>query len=101
LSGHVMADESYEEAAKRELKEELGIDAEPKPLFKLEFEHKPENEIMTYFVVENYDGKIKLSKKEVDSGEFVSSGDLIKNLANKKKKFTPAFVLGLKQLLGK
>jgi 16S rRNA (adenine1518-N6/adenine1519-N6)-dimethyltransferase len=37
--GHVRAGESYEEAAKRELKEELALEGELKHLFKIRYKH--------------------------------------------------------------
>ena len=45
--GHVQAGETYDEAAKRELKEELALEGELKHLFKIRYKHPRGNYVFT------------------------------------------------------
>ncbi len=66
--GVVLADEGYDEGARRELEEELGIrDVPLKRLFKFRF---PEGRVwgMAYACV--YDGELRLQEEEIESGSF-------------------------------
>ena len=76
-SGHVDIGESYEQAAKRELKEELGITSKLEFVGKCKGDLKEEREIYTIFTT-NYNGEIKFDKEEIDEIEFK---DLSANLA--------------------
>ncbi|MBI2039539.1 diphosphomevalonate decarboxylase [Candidatus Microgenomates bacterium] len=69
-SGHVSKGETYEEAAQKELKEELGITG------KLKFEKKiikdfPDHFEMQSFYTTDYNGPFKIQKDEVEKVEFV------------------------------
>ncbi|MBU0979827.1 MAG: NUDIX domain-containing protein [Nanoarchaeota archaeon] len=69
--GVVGAGESFDEAAKRELAEELGIgDAEPKFLFKYRYkDDKTSNFFHVYSAI--YDGLIEFRDGEIDEGFFM------------------------------
>jgi isopentenyl-diphosphate delta-isomerase type 1 len=69
LGGHVHSGESYEEAASREIEEEIGISTKP---FLISFFKKripEERENVKVFGVVAKD-KIKLNEDELESGEF-------------------------------
>jgi isopentenyldiphosphate isomerase len=78
--------ESYEEAAKRGLKEEIGADAEINFLFDFKFRSKYDNENCRVYRC-CYDRKLKFADKEVAEGFFVTKEKLRKLM--KTKPFTP------------
>ncbi|MFH1770247.1 MAG: NUDIX domain-containing protein [archaeon] len=85
--GGARTGETYEECAKRELGEELGIkDTELKFLFKFRYQNEIDNFFTkVYYCV--YDGKITLQEEEVEEGRFMSIKELKKLM--KKEKFCP------------
>ncbi|MBW3014696.1 NUDIX domain-containing protein [Candidatus Woesearchaeota archaeon] len=96
ITGHVLAGETYKEAAVRELKEELGIDVHDNDLremfkFKMLFEN--EHELITAYILD-YDDTINLDQKEVSSGEFLSLDEVRQKIKDDEKEFTPAFLIG-------
>jgi len=96
ITGHVLTGETYKEAAIRELKEELGIEAKEQDLremfdFKMLFEN--EHELVKSFILE-YDGQIKIDNNEVVSGKFYSIDEIRNMIKENEKEFTPAFLIG-------
>ncbi|MBI2144685.1 NUDIX domain-containing protein [Candidatus Woesearchaeota archaeon] len=78
--GVVRAGESYEKAAGRELKEELGIEgAELEYLFDLKFRSSHNNNNRKVYRCV-YDGKIRLQKEEVEEGKFITVAEAKKML---------------------
>ena len=74
FGGILKAGESYEDGAKRELKEEAGIDCELEFMFNFKFRSKENNgNRKVYKCV--FDGKMTLDKAEVEAGEFMSIDD--------------------------
>jgi isopentenyl-diphosphate delta-isomerase type 1 len=75
LGGHVHSGESYEEAAVREIEEEIGISAEPYLIseFKKRIPEEREN-VRVYGVTEK--DNINLNKDEIEMGEFMEFNDL-------------------------
>ena len=67
--GHVLSGESYEEAARRELKEEIGIDSQIKEIAKFDFQLDGQNRFIKLFIA-NADSEINFSDGEVASGSF-------------------------------
>ena len=92
-SGHVDKGETYHQAAKRELQEELGINIPIKRKKKFLLEIEVETEMDCLFIGE-YEGPFYPSKDEVDEVKFVGKNELKKM----KSKFTPFAMLSLKQL---
>jgi isopentenyldiphosphate isomerase len=85
--GGVDSGETYEEGAKRELNEELGIkNAELKFLFKFRWNDRDQNCISGVYKC-IYDEKMNLQEEEIESGSFVTLEQLNKLI--KKEKFCP------------
>ena len=94
-SGHILRGESYINGANRELKEELGIDAElrlySKHLMKLFYPDGTVDREHYMIFVCNYDGDFALQEEEIVSLDFFSV-DKIKDMLKKGKDiFTPGF----------
>jgi isopentenyl-diphosphate delta-isomerase type 1 len=71
LSGHVRKGETYLQAAKRELKEELGIkQGRLKKLGTFVYETRKEHAVCAVFLMEDFKGEITLDKEEVASGTW-------------------------------
>jgi isopentenyldiphosphate isomerase len=85
--GVVLADESYDLSAERELAEELGARNTPlTPHF--DFKHEDENNIVWgRLYICTYDGEIILQAKEVESGAFLTIDQVLE--LSKKESFTP------------
>lgn len=98
LSGHVDKGESYEEALQREMKEELGIEsAEYKEVCYLTPKQLNANYFIKLFII-NYDGQIKVDKKEVESANFVEINQLYKMMEKKPEEFKNDFLFLLNVL---
>ncbi len=93
VSGHVDSGETYEEAARREMREEIGIDTKVRELYTFVFKDKGkdyiDNEIDKIFVAK-HDGPFKIDKEEVDFVAFYKPKEIFKMM--KKEKFTTATV---------
>ncbi len=90
--GVVLAGESYEESARRELEEELGIaDVDITHHFDFFYEDikggKPHNRVWGSVWSCTYDGEMKLQEEEVESGQFVDTDTLFSMAEN--ENFTP------------
>src|SRR3989338_11211782 len=78
--GHVQSGESYKEAAKRELEEELGLKIDLTEIAKLEFVSDNHKRLIRLFLAYN-NGEIKFKDGEVASGEFLEL-ETVFNLVN-------------------
>jgi isopentenyl-diphosphate delta-isomerase type 1 len=74
--GHVGKDETYNQAAERELIEELNLTVKPK-LFKKMIIHDPAHTTMTTIYEINFNGPFKFNPEETDEVRFFSKKDLI------------------------
>ena len=93
-SGHVDSKESYEEAAKRELKEETGITVPLKHIKTIKIERP--NELDAFYI--GYSNLLPNPKDnpEVDAFEFISFDKLISEIKNNNRIFAPQLVKFLK-----
>lgn len=98
VSGHVEYGESYEEAARREMLEELGIEAPLKEICKFKCFSEIEREISVLYV-SHHNGPFKLNSKEISGGEFVSLEEIKKLLENGEKNFAYGSILALKEFI--
>jgi len=92
--GNVKAGESYEYAAMRELKEELGIECDLKFLGKIFNEFKENDIVMRYFTgifLGKFSGKIKLNDELVEIRRL-SIKEVNDMIIKNKGLFTPGFV---------
>jgi len=94
VCGNVKTDESYEDAAKRELMEELSIDCDLEFLGKIFNEFKEDEKTIKYFTgvfLGHFSGEVKLSDELVELKRL--SVEEVEELINKNKdQFTPGFV---------
>jgi isopentenyl-diphosphate delta-isomerase len=90
------------EAAKRRLREEMGIECELKEIFKLIYKVKVGNLIeheINHVFVGKFDGKPKPNKKEVKGWKWVSLKELEKDMKENPEKYTEWFKIILSKLL--
>ena len=102
-SGHILASENYEQGAKRELKEELGIECDFKLVGQLTVNinfgpNDIDKEHHKLFVC-HYNGKFKIQKQELSQIEFISLDKLQKMIQKKPKQFTQRFLQELEYYL--
>ncbi|MFH0837457.1 MAG: NUDIX domain-containing protein [Candidatus Aenigmatarchaeota archaeon] len=91
-AGHNDLGESYKNAAKRELKEEVGIAAKIKKIGKILAKPGYETEFDEIFLGRvKSNVKLVLDKKEVSETRWISVPNLKKELANDRKTFTTCF----------
>lgn len=98
---HPRPNERLEQAAKRRLKEEMGISCKLKEIFS--FIYKAELGSLTehefdYVFFGYFDGKPKPNKKEVEDWQWIKWRDLERDLRKNPKKYTPWFKIILKEL---
>ncbi|MBS1556793.1 MAG: isopentenyl-diphosphate Delta-isomerase [Bacteroidetes bacterium] len=94
---HPAPNESVAEAAKRRLKEEMGIDAEPK--FDYKFTYKTpldqnlvEHEVDHVFTA-TFDGKPVINTSEVEDWKFVDVNELLVDISSNPQRYTEWFKL--------
>lgn len=85
--GHVSSGEKYEEAAKRELYEEIGIDKEIENIGDIIFESNNHKRYIRLFICYEKEG-FEFNDGEVASGEFFSI-EKVKELIEKNEKIHP------------
>ncbi|MBI5619514.1 NUDIX domain-containing protein, partial [Candidatus Gottesmanbacteria bacterium] len=85
--GHVLKDESYEEASRRELLEELGVGAELEEIGTYCIETKTETEMSRIYKGAS-DGPFRLHPHEVDRVEWVDPKELSRRLLARDIKLT-------------
>ena len=93
-SGHVSFGETYDQAALRELEEELGVRAQLKRIGKFKCFSEMDNEISTVYLC-NYDGDITLNEDEISHGLFLNLKQIDEEIRHGKKKFPLGFKLAL------
>jgi len=81
VGGHVDPGEKIEEAAKRELLEELGIEAEIRFLYSYRHTNPYETELVYTFMC-THNGEFYFNKEEIDEVRFWSIGEIKDSLGN-------------------
>jgi isopentenyl-diphosphate delta-isomerase len=98
-TGHVSSGESYLEAGRREVEEELGLDSvELRYLFKFlspqwKFGNRTEWEYIAVFEGDTHDRKITLQASEVEEGKYVTLEELGRLVEKNETMFTPDAVM--------
>jgi len=90
-AGHVMAGEGYDEAAKRELQEELGIDVPLKKILKLSASPKTGQEFIWLYRGQ-LRGNIRPNRSEIESGAFLTPPMMDGWVAARPENFAPGFL---------
>lgn len=94
VGGHLASGETYNEAAKKEMKEELGIEVPLERIGKFLHENKIETEMnMAYKAV--YNGSFKLNPEEIEEGKFFGLSDLTRKVRSGEIRLTPCAKHGL------
>jgi 16S rRNA (adenine1518-N6/adenine1519-N6)-dimethyltransferase len=91
-AGHLDAGESYDDAAKRELKEELGISVPLKKIMEIDACRETGNEFVRVYTAIT-DDEININRDEIEEGHFWKSEDIKDKIKNREDAFTPAFIL--------
>ena len=102
VGGHVDSGETPDQAAVREMGEELGIppDVPLKKLFQLKVRNEIESEnVQEYSAV--FGGPFRIQKSELDEIRFFTFDDLKKRIEDSPDEFTPLLVRELRILLEK
>ncbi len=89
-AGHVDSGESYEEAAHRELGEEIGIDSRLVRFWKIEASPETGHEFLEIFVG-RAEGPFRFAPGEVETGSFFPIAQIRHWLAATPEDFTPVF----------
>ena len=97
-TGHVDYGEDYDEAARRELKEELGIDAPLQRDGKVKSFSDSEREISVIYTC-RYSGPVEFNTREITEGVFLSIEEIKRSLETGKRKFAYGFEVAFKELL--
>lgn len=96
VGGHIQANESYEDAAKREFNEELGTQADLHFFSRDLFTGPDGMEMWLVTYKAEYEGPFKLERGKVDKVEFFSM-DEIKQMIINKEKFHPELLFLLRK----
>jgi isopentenyldiphosphate isomerase len=91
-AGHVDSGETYEEAARRELQEELGITADLKVIMNVQVCPETDNESVVLFEAHSDTPPVP-DPEEICDGKFISPGELSELMKNDCDDFVPAFIL--------
>lgn len=90
VTGHVDYGETYDEAAKRELREELGIEAPLEKIAKFRSFSEVEKEISWLYAC-RYGGEIHPDPEEIIETRFVSLEELAEDIALGRREYTNGF----------
>jgi isopentenyldiphosphate isomerase len=97
VGGVVGAGEAYDEAARRELHEEVGIVAVPvRPLFQMRYEDSSSRLLGRVYAC-TWDGPMRLQRSEVDMGEWVAPTAPL--MQSQDRRYCPDGLLALRRYL--
>jgi len=97
-TGHIDYGEDYDDAARRELREELGIDAPLWRLCKFKSFSEIEREISVLYLC-RYNGPFQFNRKEISEGVFMSIEEIKRSLKTDEKKFAYGFKVAFEEFL--
>jgi len=93
-AGHVDAGEGYDNAAVRELREELGIELQAPPERWFHIRARPETGWEFCWIYRlQHDGPLVLHPEEIETGEWLTTDELTRQMAATPGKFTVPFRL--------
>jgi len=92
VAGYMFAHESYEEAGKRRLRQELGISGIPLTFVgKTSMEDEGCEKFIGVFTV-TYDGPVTFDRDHIDSVQFLGLTDVDRATSDRRSTFTPTFL---------
>ena len=102
IASHVRNGESYEDSARRRMKEEIGIDVDPLYLFKFEYKSKygnigTEHEICAVLKV-RYNGQLDINPNEISEYKFVKINELREDVKLNPEFYCPWFIIALNKI---
>ncbi len=97
-TGHVDYGEDYKDAAKRELREELGIEAPLQMLCKVKDFSDIEREISALYLC-RHNGPFHFNKSEISEVEFMPIEDVKRSLETDEQKFAYGFKIAFTEFL--
>jgi isopentenyldiphosphate isomerase len=83
VAGHLDAGEGYEQAAKREAMEEVGIGCKPTLAFKMLAQMKTEREMVSIYTC-RHDGPFRINEEEADELKFMDKAKVMEMLKSGK-----------------
>lgn len=90
-AGHVEASEDYDRTAKRELTEELGIDAPLQKVAKLPASERTDFEFISLYRG-SYDGELHPNRNEIEAGQFFPTSVVNNWIKARRDEFAPGFL---------
>ncbi len=99
VAGHVQSGETYEQAATRELEEELGINPPLQFLEKQFYKKENTHEKVLGVFKTVYSGQLKVNKEEVENIRFFSLSE-IRNMITGGEKIAPELLFLLEKYFG-
>ena len=90
-AGHVNAGETYADTAPREIREELGVDAQPVEIASISASENTGWEFVRLFRAE-HEGPFTLPPSEIESGAFFSREQIARWIAARPQDFAPGFL---------
>lgn len=99
VMGHVSSGETYEQAAKRELREELGVECELRWIAKVKTPDWPYGDLVEREYLAIFEGRVKSQKitlsEETREGRFVGFEEFVKMVSERPEELTPDTLLVL------
>jgi len=94
---HPRPGESLEEATRRKLRQEMGIEANPRFAFKFQYKAPLDNQLIEYEIdhvfIGQFDGEPVLNEHEAEDWKFVDLHSLKQQIHTEPQQFTPWFRL--------
>lgn len=94
---HPRPGESLEEAARRKLRQEMGIEANPRFAFKFQYKAPLDNQLIEHEIdhvfIGQFDGEPMLNEHEAEDWKFVDLHSLKQQIHSDPQQFTPWFRL--------
>jgi 16S rRNA (adenine1518-N6/adenine1519-N6)-dimethyltransferase len=89
-AGHVLAGEGYDIAARRELREELGVEPQLRRIAKLPASDRTGQEFI-WLYEGSYEGELVLNRREIETGRYFEPAIVTGWIASRPNDFAPAF----------
>ena len=98
VSGAVNLKETHKRTIIREMKEEIGIQINCRPLFTYRFFDVFDKSFAILFIG-HYQGKLTINKEEVDSVKWMTMNSIKKDLLERPLRYSPVFFYAMRKYL--